>query len=120
MGAQQELPKKLRLLVDVSGSMYRFNSYDGRLEREMETCIMAMEALEGYEDKIKVLYFFCYKTEFYSFLNSPKNLDPSQKKHLDLWDCLGRVLLVFYQNFIGLIESFVVILERGKPCLIAE
>ena len=54
MGAQQELPKKLRLLVDVSGSMYRFNGYDGRLEREMETVIMAMEALEGYEDKIKV------------------------------------------------------------------
>ena len=54
MGSPQELPKKLRLLVDVSGSMYRFNSYDGRLEREMETVIMAMEALEGYEEKIKV------------------------------------------------------------------
>ena len=58
--------------------------------------------------------------EFYSFLNSPKNLHPSYKKDLDLWDCLGRVKLVFYQNYIGLIESFVVILERGKPCLIAE
>ena len=54
MGAPQEQPKKLRLLVDVSGSMYRFNSYDGRLEREMETVIMAMEALEGYEEKIRV------------------------------------------------------------------
>ena len=54
MGSPQEQPKKLRLLVDVSGSMYRFNSYDGRLEREMETVIMAMEALEGYEEKIKV------------------------------------------------------------------
>ncbi|KAL4221611.1 von Willebrand factor A domain-containing protein 8 [Mactra antiquata] len=53
MGAQQELPKKLRLLVDVSGSMYRFNGHDGRLEREMETAIMTMEALEGYEEKIK-------------------------------------------------------------------
>lgn len=54
MGAQQEHPKKLRLLVDVSGSMYRFNGHDGRLEREMETVIMAMEALEGYEEKILV------------------------------------------------------------------
>lgn len=54
MGAQQEQPKKLRLLMDVSGSMYRFNGHDGRLEREMETAIMAMEALEGYEEKIKV------------------------------------------------------------------
>ena len=54
MGAQQEHPKKLRLLVDVSGSMYRFNGHDGRLEREMETIIMAMEAFDGYEDKIQV------------------------------------------------------------------
>ena len=58
--------------------------------------------------------------EFYSFLNSPKNLDLSYKMDLDLWDCLGRVKLVFYQNFIGLFESFVVILERRKPRLIAE
>ena len=65
-------------------------------------------------------YFFGYKTEFYSFLNSPKNLDPSYKMDLDPWDCLGRVKLVFYQNFIRLIESFVVILERGKPPVIAE
>ncbi|KAH3874341.1 hypothetical protein DPMN_037583 [Dreissena polymorpha] len=33
--------------------MYRFNGHDGRLEREMETAIMAMEALEGFEEKIK-------------------------------------------------------------------
>ena len=65
-------------------------------------------------------YFFGYKTEFYSFLNSPKNLDLSCKTDLDLCDCLGRVKLIFYQNFIGLIESFVVILERGNPRLIAE
>ena len=58
--------------------------------------------------------------EFYSFLNSPKNLDPLYKTDLDLWDCLGRVKLVFYQNFIGLIESFLVILEKGKPHLIAK
>jgi hypothetical protein len=60
MGAKQELPKKLRLLVDVSGSMYRFNGHDGRLEREMETVIMSMEALEGYEDKIKVYNSYLY------------------------------------------------------------
>ncbi|XP_052760098.1 von Willebrand factor A domain-containing protein 8-like [Mya arenaria] len=53
MGGQQEHPKLLRLLVDCSGSMYRFNGHDGRLEREMEASIMAMEALEGHEEKIK-------------------------------------------------------------------
>ena len=44
----------------------------------------------------------------------PKNLDPSYKMALDLCDCLGRFKLVFYQNVIGLIESFVGILEREK------
>ena len=34
------------------------------------------------------LYFFGYKTEFFSFQNNPKNLDLSYKTDLDLWDCL--------------------------------
>ena len=40
-----------------------------------------------------VPYFFGYK-EFLSFQNSPKDLDPSYKMDLDLWDCLERVKLV--------------------------
>ena len=39
----------------------------------------------------------------FSFLNNPKDLDPSYKMDLDLWDCLGRVKLVFQQNCIELI-----------------
>ena len=39
-------------------------------------------------------YFFGYKTEFFSFQNNPKDLDPSCKMDLDLWDCLGRVKLI--------------------------
>ena len=39
-------------------------------------------------------YFFGYKTEFFSFQNNPKDLDPSYKMDLDLLDCLGRVKLV--------------------------
>ena len=48
-------------------------------------------------------YFFAYKTVFFSFQNNPKNLDPSYKMDLDLWDCLGRVKLILQQNCIGLI-----------------
>ena len=36
---------------------------------------------------------------FFSFQNNPKDLDPSCKTDLDLWDCLGRVKL-------GIIEKF--------------
>ena len=35
-------------------------------------------------------YLFGYKTEFVYFLNNPKNLDPSYKMDLDLWDCLNN------------------------------
>merc|ERR1719270_3050735 len=51
-GAVQEKPKRLRLLVDVSGSMYRFNGHDLRLDRMLESTLMVMEAFEDYNDKI--------------------------------------------------------------------
>uniref|UniRef100_A0A8C7MNZ3 von Willebrand factor A domain-containing protein 8 n=1 Tax=Oncorhynchus kisutch TaxID=8019 RepID=A0A8C7MNZ3_ONCKI len=53
LGSPQQKPKRLRVLADVSGSMYRFNGVDGRLERSMEAVCMVMEALESYEQKIK-------------------------------------------------------------------
>lgn len=53
-GSPQQKPKRLRVLADVSGSMYRFNGVDGRLERSMEAICMVMEALENYEQKFKV------------------------------------------------------------------
>uniref|UniRef100_A0A182Q551 von Willebrand factor A domain-containing protein 8 n=1 Tax=Anopheles farauti TaxID=69004 RepID=A0A182Q551_9DIPT len=52
-GAPQEKPKRLKLVVDVSGSMYRFNGYDGRLDRELEATVMVMEAFDGFEGKIR-------------------------------------------------------------------
>ncbi|KAL4703226.1 hypothetical protein ACJJTC_012985 [Scirpophaga incertulas] len=52
-GAPPEAPKRLRLVLDVSGSMYRFNSYDGRLERSMEAVVLLTEALKGYETRIR-------------------------------------------------------------------
>ncbi|CAB0011014.1 unnamed protein product [Nesidiocoris tenuis] len=51
-GSPQLKPKRLKMVVDVSGSMYRFNGYDGRLERELEAVVMVMESLEGYESKV--------------------------------------------------------------------
>ncbi|CAH0398204.1 unnamed protein product [Chilo suppressalis] len=52
-GAPPDRPKRLRLVLDVSGSMYRFNSYDGRLERSMEAVVLITEALRGYEARIR-------------------------------------------------------------------
>ena len=36
--------------------------------------------------KETVLYFFGYKKEIFSLQNYPRNLDPSYKTDLDLWD----------------------------------
>ena len=49
-----------------------------------------------------VAYFFGYKMEFFfPFQNIPKNLDPSYKMDLDLWDCLGRVNSCITAKFHG-------------------
>lgn len=52
VGAPQMKPKRLRLVVDVSGSMYRFNGYDGRLDRELEAVVMVLEAFQDFEQRI--------------------------------------------------------------------
>ena len=54
LGSPQRQPKRLRFVVDVSGSMYRFNGLDGRLDRVMESACLVMEALHQYDNKIKV------------------------------------------------------------------
>lgn len=49
-------------MVDVSGSMYRFNGYDGRLDRTVEAVLMVMEAcqkLVNYKVYIPILKVFC-------------------------------------------------------------
>ena len=43
-------------------------------------------------------YFVSYKMEVWQ--NIVKNLDPSYKMDLDLWDCLGKVKFVSQQSFI--------------------
>ena len=42
------------------------------------------------------------RQSFFFFQNNFKNLNPSYKMDLDLRNSLGRVKLVSYQNFIGL------------------
>ena len=52
IGAPQRLPKRVRFVFDISGSMYRFNGEDSRLDRTLEAATMFMEALQGFEHKI--------------------------------------------------------------------
>jgi von Willebrand factor A domain-containing protein 8 len=47
--AKKRRPKRLRFVVDVSGSMYRFNGYDERLIRCLEATNLIMESFAGHE-----------------------------------------------------------------------
>ena len=46
-------PKRLRFVIDASASMYRFNSYDGRLNKALEAALLVMKGFEGMEDRFE-------------------------------------------------------------------
>ncbi|CAF4203208.1 unnamed protein product [Rotaria socialis] len=50
-GSPQTKAKRLRLVVNLSASMYRFNGVDNRLERQCECVLMFLESLAGFEHK---------------------------------------------------------------------
>uniref|UniRef100_A0A915CIE2 VWFA domain-containing protein n=1 Tax=Parascaris univalens TaxID=6257 RepID=A0A915CIE2_PARUN len=52
-GTEQKKPKRIRFCFDVSASMYRFNGYDHRLQRSLETALLVMESLHGKQSKIR-------------------------------------------------------------------
>ena len=52
--------------------------------------IRAASAASPYKYRISSVI----RQSFFFFQNNPKDLDPSCKMDLDLWDCLGRVKLV--------------------------
>jgi len=43
--------KRLRFVVDCSGSMYRFNGFDNRLNRCLQAAALVMESLDGMDEK---------------------------------------------------------------------
>ncbi|PIO71375.1 hypothetical protein TELCIR_06730 [Teladorsagia circumcincta] len=51
-GAPQLKPKRMRLCFDVSGSMYRFNGHDKRLQKSLEAALMVMTSFDGKQEKV--------------------------------------------------------------------
>jgi len=50
-GIKSKRPRRLKILLDNSGSMYRFNGMDGRLNRVLELAGLILESFEGFEEK---------------------------------------------------------------------
>ena len=46
-------PKRLRFVIDASASMYRFNSYDGRMNRSLEAALLVMKSFDGMDDRFQ-------------------------------------------------------------------
>lgn len=64
--------------------MYRFNGYDGRLDREMEAVIMVLEALQGHEARIQY-DIVGHSGESYNItFVSKKNPPSDNKQRLDV------------------------------------
>ena len=90
---EDELEADMLFLVDVSGSMYRFQMMDGRLARMLEATMLVMEALEGLEGK----YEYAIRghsgesdgVEFVEFGQPPSNRGERLKVRRD-----GRALAV--------------------------
>ena len=131
IGAPQEKPKRLKVVVDVSGSMYRFNGHDQRLERMLESTLMVMEGLEGFGERIK--YDICGHSgednniPFVSHLKSPENnrerLAVLKEMHAHSQFCMSGdhtlSAAVLAINELGLVseqydESFVVVLSDAN------
>eukprot|EP01134_Creolimax_fragrantissima_P006850 CFRG6850T1 len=52
-GEQQQNPKRIRFVMDLSGSMYRFNGFDGRLNRMIDCACMIMESFDNNSESIR-------------------------------------------------------------------
>ncbi|KAI5717390.1 hypothetical protein M8J77_005124 [Diaphorina citri] len=84
IGSPQMKPKRLRLVVDVSGSMYRFNGYDGRLDRELEAVIMVLEAFQDFDQRISLdIIGHSGETHSIPFVTS-NNLPRDNKQRLEV------------------------------------
>lgn len=51
IGQHQQKKKRMKFVMDLSGSMYYFNHHDRRLDRLLETAVMIMESFHGFENK---------------------------------------------------------------------
>ncbi|KAL3796256.1 hypothetical protein HJC23_008576 [Cyclotella cryptica] len=82
----QTQPIVIRLVVDISASMYRFNGYDQRLERLLEATLMMMETLK--DDKRFQLYIIGHNgsSAKIPLVNPTTNMD--ENTQLQVLECM--------------------------------
>ena len=81
-GGPNTKPKRIQFVMDCSGSMYRFNGQDGRLDRMLEAAAMLMEGLEGLEGRFDYSTYFTSSTENYGYGTSCLSGSTQECSHL--------------------------------------
>jgi hypothetical protein len=79
-------PVKLKLIVDISASMYRFNGYDQRLERLLEAVLMMMECFRS--DKRFKLYIVGHNGSSAKIPLVSPELDLNEATQLRVLECM--------------------------------
>ena len=62
LGLPPRMPRILKIVVDWSGSMYRFNSTEMRLQRSMDAVVMLLESLHGREQVRHHAFLVCRRS----------------------------------------------------------
>ncbi|CAG7731784.1 unnamed protein product [Allacma fusca] len=130
-GDPQQKPKRLKLIVDVSGSMYRFNGYDNRLTRMLECALLVMESFNSFEDTIQYEIIGHsgedYKVDLTKFKEPPKNekerIDVLRMMHLHSQFCASGdntleathdAITTFADEMENCDEAFVIVLSDAN------
>lgn len=114
----QTEPIVIRLVVDISASMYRFNGYDQRLERLLEATLMLMETLK--DDKRFHLHIIGHNgsSAKIPLVNPSTNKD--EKTQLQVLECMVANTQYTYagDNTVDAITQVVEEAEKGDLVII--
>ncbi|KAL7519873.1 hypothetical protein ACHAWX_004630, partial [Stephanocyclus meneghinianus] len=112
----QTEPIVIRLVVDISASMYRFNGYDQRLERLLEATLMMMETLK--DDTRFQLYIIGHNgsSAKIPLVNPTTNMD--EKTQLQVLECMVANTQYTYAGDNTVDAISLVVDEAGKGDLV--
>lgn len=96
-------------LISTSLLAFRFNSYDGRLDRELEAVVLMMEAFVGFEDKLQY-DILGHSGESHKIVFVDRKQPPQHNK--DRLDIL-KVTMFYIKQLLLLSLSIVVILDNA-------
>ena len=105
-------------MVDVSGSMYRFNSLDGRLGRMMEAACLVMEAFHQFDNKIKVPVFSLYQPSVFcmpfSMCQHFRNVNTHHHHHIINNNIIIIIIIIIILIIIIIVNIIIIFMKIIK------